>query len=103
VFEDAFRELRDLQRRAERLDGEHELTLDELFPDEFMLRNTEFPSFGALVEASGFTVETAEDFAAIPDHAWDQHIRLHSRFATWDEMQQVAAENWALRQLGLGQ
>lgn len=101
MFDDFLRRLRELERRARRLDGRHEVAFAEIFPDEFMLRNTEFPSIAAFIDASGFTVDTAEDFEAIPDDLWDDHVRLHTRFACWDDMQQAAAGEWAKRQLGL--
>lgn len=101
MFEDAMRKLRDLQRRAEQLDGQHEVSFDDLFPDEFMLRNTEYPSIAELLSGSGFRIETAEDFHAIPDETWDNYIRQHTRFDSWGEMQRAAAEEWMVRQLGL--
>lgn len=79
MFDDALRQLRDLQRRTEQLHGEHQVTFLELFRDEFILRNTEFPSIHALIAASGYQVESSEDFAAIPDADWDgSRRRLHS-------------------------
>ena len=101
MVEDALRKLRDLQRKAEQLDGEHSVSLNEMFPDEFMLRNTEFPSVDSMVQASGFKVESSEDFAAIPDEEWDSFIQARTRFASWDEMKNAAAQEWAARRMGL--
>lgn len=101
MFEDAFRKLRDLQRKAEQLDGQHSVPLSELFPDEFMLRNTEFGSIDELFEASGFRVDTEEDFASIPDDDLDVFITEHTRFASWEEMKNAAALQWAKRRLEL--
>lgn len=101
MFEDFVRPLRDLQRRAEELDGEHQFSFPELFPDEFMLRNTEFPTIDALFAASGFKVESSEDLAAIPDAPWDAFVASRTRFASWDEMKNAAAGEWARRRLGL--
>ena len=101
MLDDVLRRLGELERRARRLDGRHELAFDEVFPDEFMLRNTEFPSISTFIDASGFTVETTEDFEAIPDNLWDDHVRERTRFACWDDMQQAAAEEWVKRQLRL--
>ena len=101
MFDDVLRKLHELQRRAQRIDGQHQISFDELFPDEFMLRNTEFPSVDEFISASGFTVESADDFAAIPDDPWDDYVRQRTRFASWAEMQQAAAEEWITRQLKL--
>ncbi len=101
MFEDALPKLRELQRRAGQLDGEHSVSFAELFDDEFMLRHTDFPSIDAMLKASGFKVDTAEDFEAIPDDPWDAFIRERTRFTSWDEMKNAAGQEWATRQMGL--
>lgn len=101
MFADAFRKLRDLQQKAEQLDGHHSVPLHELFPDEFMLHNTEFASIDELFEASGFKVETEEDFAYIQDDEWNVFISERTRFASWDEMKDAAALEWAKQRLEL--
>ncbi|RJX20408.1 MAG: hypothetical protein C4575_06625 [Desulforudis sp.] len=101
MFEDALHKLRDLQRKAEQLDGEHSIPLTELFHDEFMLRNTEFPSIETMLEASGYKIESNEDFADIPDEEWDAFIRERTRCASWDEMKNAAAQEWVARALEL--
>lgn len=102
MFDEVIRRIADLRRNAQRLHGEHELKFTELFPDEFMLRNTEFPTISALIEASGFKVESKDDFTAIPEAEWDEHIRTHTRFSSWSEMMKVAGEEWVMRQMNLG-
>jgi hypothetical protein len=101
VFDDFLKKLNDLQRRAEDLHGTHSVAFTELFPDEFMLRYTEFPSINAMIEASGFKVESKDDFAAIPDEQWDDFIRKRTRFTSWEEMRNSAAREWAIRRLEL--
>ena len=101
MFDDAIRKLRDLQRKTDQLDGQHEVPLAELFCDEFMLRNTDFPSIGAMLEASGFNVDTTADFAAIPDDEWDAVVRAGTRFTSWDDMKRAAGGEWARRRLEL--
>lgn len=99
MFEDAIRKLKDLQRRAQRLDGDHSVPVTELFDEEFMLRHTDFPTIQRLLEASGFVVASSEDLAAIPDDQWDAFIRRRTRFESWDDMTRAAAEAWAKRHL----
>lgn len=101
MFEDALRKLRDLQRKAEQLDGEHSVPLAELFNDEFMLRNTEFPSVKSMLEGSGYKIESNEELANIPEEDWDTFIRSCTRFASWDEMKNAAAQEWVGRTLEL--
>jgi hypothetical protein len=99
-FDQVSRKLRDLQRRAEKLDGLHGVKFDELFPPSFMRRYSDFETIGAMVDASGFRVESADDFARIPDDEWDRFVASRTRFANWREMQDKAAAEWTGKRLG---
>jgi hypothetical protein len=101
VFEDALRKLNELQRKAEQMNGQHSVPLGELFPEEFMLRQTDFSSIAGMIDASGFPVVTGDDFAAIPREVWDAFVKERTRFLSWEEMRATAMREWATRQLGL--
>jgi hypothetical protein len=94
------KKLNDLQRKAEALDGEHQASFSELFNASFMRRHTNFESIEALIEASGFKFETMDDFKAIPDQEWDEHIAKNTQFSNWQEMMNEASTEWAGKQLG---
>jgi hypothetical protein len=96
------RRLEELRRNAEALDGTHHIPLAELFPVSFLTKNTEFESLESMFQASGFEVESQEDFEMIPDDEWDSFIEGHTRFSNWEEMLGVAVQEWAARKLGLG-
>jgi len=100
-FDEVQRKLRDLQARGRALHGSHRIPVGELLGPDFMRRHTRFASFDAMVAASGFKVESAEDFAAIPDADWDAFIRGATRFAGWQTMLGAAGQEWAARRLGL--
>jgi hypothetical protein len=53
-----------------------------------------------MFDASGFKIESPEDFAAIPDAEWDQFIRDNTTFASWEAMLGEAGGEWAARKLG---
>ena len=80
-FDELERRLQQLAENAEAMDGEHSVPLTELCPPAFMARNTDFATIEEMFEASGFTVETPEDFAAIPDAEWDAFIASRTRFS----------------------
>lgn len=86
--------IRRFQQRVERLTDVQSISFAELFKDEFMLRNTDYPSMEALIAASGFRLESQADFEAIPDLAWETFIQEHTRFTSWEEMQSSAVEDW---------
>ena len=100
-LDDFQRTLRDLKRRAQELDGEHEVSFEELFSDAFMRKYTDYGSIDKLVEASGFKVQSQEDFAAIPDDEWDAFIRKSTRFSSWKEMMETATSEYVAKELGL--
>ena len=94
------RQLKDLEQRAKSLHGEHQVSFEELFPAEFMRKHTEFPSIGEMVAASGYKVETTDDFEKIPAAEWDAFVSKRTHFANWEEMHGKAAEEYFAKKLG---
>ena len=90
---------RRVKRNLESLSRTQSVSFSNLFTPDFMRRRTRFHCFDALLEASGFKAETAEDFRAIPDAEWDRFIAASTSFGNWQEMQKAAAVEWARRQL----
>ena len=80
-----------IKRNAQRIHGTRSVRLDELFPPDFMREHTKFASVDEMVEKSPFTVNSAEDFKAIPDDDWDEYVRKHTQFHSWQEMVNRAA------------
>ena len=101
-FDEIERKLQQLSDNVEAMTGEHSIALTELCPPAFMAEHTDFATIEAMFEASGFTVETREDFAAIPDAEWDAFIASRTRFADWRAMRTKAAAEWFRRGIGLG-
>ena len=92
--------LEDLARRAEALDGEHSVSLADLLNPAFLRGCSRFQSADEMFEASGFKIESPEDFKAIPDTDWDTFISSNTSFSSWEEMQAGAAKAWFAKQLG---
>jgi hypothetical protein len=93
------RNLSKLQRRAENLSGP--VKFDDLFPPEFMRRYTDVKSIDQLLAATGRTINTTEDFEAIPSDEWDRIVKTRTRFSDWDDMKARAGEEYAKLRLGL--
>lgn len=93
--------LGNLARKAEELDGQHTVPVSEILTDNFLLQHTSFSTAGEMFKASGFKIETQEDFASIPDNDWDNYIRSISSFNSWQSMLDAAGQEWAKRKLGL--
>lgn len=88
-------------KKAEELDQQGGVSVSELLTDSFISQNTSFASAEEMFKASGFKVETQENFAAIPDADWDSYIRSVSSFDDWKSMLGAAAPEWVRRKLGL--
>tara|TARA_R100000353_G_scaffold166904_1_gene128671 strand:+ start:1077 stop:1241 length:165 start_codon:yes stop_codon:yes gene_type:complete len=54
-----------------------------------------------LFEASGFKVESKEDFESIPDDEWEAFITQNTSFDSWLEMQKAAMAAYTKKKLGL--
>lgn len=92
-------QLEKLSQNAKELDGEHQVSLSELFDKNFMSKYTNFLTFDELLEAGNFIVNCQEDFESIPEDELDEHIKLVTKFSSWEEMQGDAAEIWIEKEL----
>lgn len=95
------RELEGLARRARGAHGNHSVPVSELLTPTFIRRNTRFANADELFKASGFSIESSDDFRKIPDDKWDAYIRSVSSFSSWESMLSKAGEAWITRKLGL--
>jgi hypothetical protein len=86
-----------LEENIENLDGKHEVTGEELLPDDFIRQNTKFQTRSAFLEASG--IKSQEDMST---DAFDNFVGASTRFANWQEMFKAAGAEWAERQLLAG-
>ena len=98
-FDEAMRQLKRLEDNTRALSGSHDIRSSELFPPAFMRRYTKVGAFDALLEASGFKVESQADFEAIPDAEWETVIQAHTSFSSWRQMQEKAGVEYAERKL----
>jgi len=92
--------LDNLQKRAEKFDGNHEVPFNELFNTSFMNRYTSHSTIDEYFEAGGFVFETNEEFENLPEDKLDQHVRNSTNFESWNEMITKAGEHWVAKELG---
>ena len=52
-----------------------------------------------MVAESEWTVESVEDFEAIPDGPWDAYVQQTTQFRSWKEMQKSAAQEWTAKKV----
>ena len=90
-----------LSKDVQALDGSHAIPLPELLTPQFLQKHTQVAPHSELMEKSGFKVESADDFKAIPDDEWDAYIRSISSFKNWQSMLSEAGKAWAMKKLNL--
>ena len=97
-----FKGLEKLQKNMNELSEQLEIKLTELMNPSFVSSCSKFGSIEDLFDASGFSIESPEDFAAIPDDEWEEFIVGNTSFSSWNEMQHKAMEQYAKQQLHKG-
>lgn len=95
------RKLEDLGQAAESLQGEHSVSLESLFPDEFISTHTEYATLEDFLASSGFDTSSQEAFEAISADEWDAYVKSESDFSSWQEMMESAVVLWVSNHLGL--
>lgn len=93
--------LDELAKNLEGMSGTQNVPIEELLTPEFVSFHTKFANIEEMFEASGFKIESQDDFAAIPDEDWDKFIRTISAFSDWESMLGEAGSAWAVKKLGL--
>ncbi|MNW61637.1 hypothetical protein D3C74_397090 [compost metagenome] len=100
-FDKIQKDLKDLSKKANDLQGQRDISFEELFNESFMEKYTSFTNFNDFLVAGNFVVNSKEDFEAIPDDVFDTYIRDSTQFESWNEMQEEAVGDYVARQLGL--
>ena len=90
---DASKTIEDSAKEAEA--EEINVPIHELLTPEFLQSYSSFQNVAEMFATSGFFIETAEDFARIPEHDWDAFIRAKTSFSSWKEMGEAAGLYWA--------
>lgn len=98
-FEEYGEELDRLRDRTDSIDGRDAVSITELFPADFMQTYTEFESIARFFEESPWTVETEDDFEAVPADEFDAYVDEHTGFSSWEAMLSAGAREWVSRQL----
>lgn len=84
-----------LEKNMEDLSNTNQATFEQLFSDSFMKTCSDFNNISELFYASGFEVNSEEDFAAIPDDEWESFIKSNTKFDSWEEMQLNALSQYS--------
>lgn len=98
-LDDLMKNLDNLRKKAQSLQGERQVPLIELLNSQFMAKHTSVNSFSEFLELGGFEA-TVEGFEAIPDDVFERHVITHSDFGSWSDMQEAALTDYVKSKLG---
>ena len=93
------KELENLQKKVENLSGSQNIPLKELLSNSFMKEYTSFNSIRELFKASGFQINSIEDFDNIPLSELDNYISKTTDFDSWEDMISEATNQYVLEKL----
>lgn len=82
------------------MDGTHNVSLDKLFSDSFMIRYTQHSTIEEFFDAGGFEFETEEEFENLPEEQLNAHVQGSTNLSSWNEMLTKAGEDWLTIELG---
>lgn len=88
-----------IQSRLNELKKNIYVSYDKLFDTSFMKKYTKFETFNEFLKSGNFTVNSIEDFKAIPDNKMDSYVNKSSIFSCWQDMLNCAARNYTLARL----
>lgn len=91
--------LEQLRKNADELGRKSTVRLTDLMDDRFISCCSDHSSLDEFFEASGFKVESKEDFTAIPDEEWEEFVVKETSYDSWIEMQKDAFIKYSKRQL----
>lgn len=98
-FDELQKTLNQMKQAVSELSGSHNVPLVDLFPDTFMVEHTRFSSFGEMLESGGFSVNSQEEFDAIPQDLLDRHVAASTDFDSWESMVESGAQEYFARKL----
>lgn len=99
-FKDLMKDLDKRSKRAQELEGEHQVTFDELFPVEFMRSNTHFDSIDNFLISAGIDPKNQESFDSYPQDKLDKFTEENTNFSSWEAMIQKATNQLASKWMG---
>lgn len=94
--------LEKLQQNLQKLQNTTQVSWTTLFNPRFMQKHTDHQTMEDMFKASGYSIESKDDFLAIPDAEWNAFVQKTTRFTSWEEMQRTAGLEFASETLHAG-
>ncbi|WP_119310062.1 hypothetical protein [Cohaesibacter haloalkalitolerans] len=88
-----------IMRNSQRLQALETVSLVTLLDEAFMREHCTVKNIAALFALAGQSEVSEQALDAIPDSLWDELVRRHSTFNSWDEMYNKAAQRFVRARL----
>lgn len=92
-------ELKKFQKQVEQLSKTTSIDINELFTNNFMVRNTNFSNQDDFFNACN--IYTQEDLEEIPDSEMDKLVKKFTKFNSWQDMLDESAIEYISKKLDI--
>lgn len=83
-----------ISNEASRVSGD--ISFEVLFNPNFMSKYTSLKSMRELFEAGNYEINSKEDFEAIPEDEFNEHVKKYTKFSSWKEMYTKAGQEYII-------
>lgn len=94
------KELQNMQKSAQELEGTQNIPLSELLSDSFMREHTNFSSLYEMFKQFGYSELSQQEFDEIPEKEMDSKVSKSTCFESWSAMMEKAVEIYISNRLG---
>lgn len=94
----------DFVNKLNKIGKDQEISLLVLFNNKFMKEYSEFTSFDEMIEKSnlGIDCKDIDNVKKVFESSeWNEYVKQHTKFGSWNEMQICATTEYIKNELGL--
>ena len=70
------------------------VSFDKLFNEGFMAKYSNLQTIDEMFDQAGVTIESEDDFTALPEEKLNSIVKQHTNFGSWKEMLGKASEEY---------
>lgn len=86
-----------MEKKAQELNGTHDIPFKDLFNPTFMHANTNFSNIDEFADQSNLDFS---DMDNIDETELDNFVKANTSFESWDSMKSTAVGKWVAKQIG---
>jgi len=71
-----------------------DVSFDTLFNTGFMAKHSNLQTIDEMFDKAGISIESEDDFKALPEKTLNSIVKQHTKFSSWEEMLGKASEEY---------